>query len=423
MNYNGKIGYACITLGVPDVELKSCRLNNAGNKRLREIIRSNILSLNNTLDYNIQNNIKLFRISSDIIPFASHPEVSIKWCELFKQDLADIGGKIKKAKMRVSMHPGQYTVLNSPKADVVSRAVEDLEYHTYFLDCMGMDSTNKVILHVGGTYGDKEAAIKRFINNYQNLSEAVKNRIVIENDETNYTICDVLGIAREIKAPVVFDNLHHSINLPELSKSQREWIAECAGTWTQKDGVQKIHYSQQDTQKRRGAHSRTIFFNEFKEFLKDIEHIGVDIMLEVKDKNISAVKCVLLTGDNGNVRQLEREWSKYKYYVLGKYPEGYYEIRELLKDKQSFKAYEFYSIIEKAYIAESKTQNEVNAMQHVMGYFKKNWTMAEKRRIINNIKKYEKGEMQLMSVKNSLYKLSVKYNSEYLLNSYYFVDL
>ena len=421
--FNGKIGYACITLGVPDVGLKTCRLNNAENKKLKEIIRNNIQSLDNAIEYNIKNNIRLFRISSDIIPFASHPQVSIKWCEIFRKELAATGDKIKEAKMRVSMHPGQYTVLNSPNSDVVERAIDDLKYHSYFLDCLGVDSSNKLILHVGGTYGDKDKAAKRFISNYAKLDESVKRRLVIENDETNYNIKDVLDIALQVKIPVVFDNLHHAINSTEQKKSCREWISDCGSTWGENDGTQKIHYSQQDKEKRRGAHSKTIFLNEFKDFLDEINGINTDIMLEVKDKNISAVKCVLATKTKGSVRLLENEWSKYKYYVLGKYPAGYYEIRELLKDKEAFKADEFFSIIEKAYLSESRIQNEVNALQHVTGYFRNNWTAAEKRRIANNIKKYVEGKMQLMSVKNLLYKMASKYSSEYLLNSYYFIDL
>ncbi len=423
MNFNGKIGYACITLGVPDVGLKSCRLNNASDRRLKEIIENNILSLKNAIEYNIENNIKLFRISSDIIPFASHPKVSIKWCELFTDELARVGSIIKESGMRVSMHPGQYTVLNSPDRDVVARAVDDLRYHSYFLDCLKTDSTNKIILHVGGVYGDKTEAIKRFIDNYDKLDESIKKRLVIENDETNYNIQDVLYIADKVKTPAVFDNLHHAINPPKIEKIEREWIEQCACTWANKDGTQKMHYSQQDSKKRNGAHSKTIFLNQFKAFLDSIDGIKIDIMLEVKDKNISAVKCITGVSDNKNIKSLEEEWSRYKYYVLGKYPQGYYEIRELLKDKQSFNADKFYSIIEKSYLLESRIPNEVNALQHAAGYFKSKWTTAQKGRILKNIAKYENGQMKLMSVKNSIYKLALEYNIEYLLNSYYFIDL
>ncbi len=423
MNFKGKIGYACITLGVPDVGLKSCRLSNASDSRLKEIIENNILSLKNTIEYNIKNNIKLFRISSDIIPFASHPQVSIRWCELFADELAEVGRIIKKSGMRVSMHPGQYTVLNSPDEDVVARAVDDLRYHSYFMDCLKTDSTNKIILHGGGVYGDKAEAIKRFIDNYEKLDESIKKRLVIENDEINYNIEEVLYIAEKVNTPAVFDNLHHAINPPETEKSEREWIEQCAGTWANNDGIQKMHYSQQDIKKRNGAHSKTIFLNQFKAFLDSIDGINIDIMLEVKDKNISAVKCITSVLAPKNIKFLEEEWSRYKYYVLGKYPQGYYEIRELLKDKQSFKADKFYSIIEKSYLLESRITNEVNALQHTAGYFKNKWTMAQKRRILKNIKKYENGQMQLMSVKNSIYRLAVEYNIEYLLNSYYFIDL
>ena len=81
------------------------------------------------------------------------------------------------------MHPGQYTVLNSLSESVVENAVDDLKYHAYFLDCLGMDESCKIVQHIGGVYGDKKQAINRFIVNYKRLDESIKKRLIIENDD------------------------------------------------------------------------------------------------------------------------------------------------------------------------------------------------------------------------------------------------
>ena len=191
-----KIGYACLTVGVPRANLKSCIMKNANEENLLNIIEHNLNSLNNIIDYNIENNIKLFRISSDLIPFGSSPVNTIKWWEVFSPQLSLIGKKIRDSGMRVSMHPGQYTVLNSLNEDVVKKSIEDLNYHNRVLDSLKTTRESKIILHIGGVYGDKEGAMNRFIENFDLLSKGIKERLVIENDDKSYNIGEVLEIGR-----------------------------------------------------------------------------------------------------------------------------------------------------------------------------------------------------------------------------------
>lgn len=198
------IGYACLTIGVPDANLKSCTAKSLTEEKLLEIISYNLKSLNNIIDYNIKNDIKLFRISSDLIPFGSSHLNQLSWWKLFSQEFAEIGRKIMNNNIRVSMHPGQYTVLNSPNDDVVKRAIEDLNYHVKVLDNLGVGENHKIILHIGGVYNDKEQAINRFVNNYKQLDNRVKQRLVIENDDKSYNINDVLKIGKELNIPVIF---------------------------------------------------------------------------------------------------------------------------------------------------------------------------------------------------------------------------
>lgn len=286
------IGYACLTVGVLNTDQKTCRQKNASEEKLLEIINHNLNSLENIIDYNVSENIQLFRISSDIIPFGSSPINTVRWWEVFQRKILGIGAKIKENEIRVSMHPGQYTVLNSPHEDVVRRAVEDLNYHALFLNSLGVNQENKIILHVGGVYGNKPEAIARFRNNYNNLSDSIKQRLVLENDDRSYNISELLKMGEELNVPIVFDNLHNSLNPSEDHKLEEIWIKECNKTWKVKDGRQKIHYSQQELGKRAGSHSQSIRLDEFVDFYKKIDGDNLDIMLEVKDKNISAVSCI-----------------------------------------------------------------------------------------------------------------------------------
>lgn len=415
------IGYACIGLGVPESKIKTCRLKNVTDEKLAELIKYNLDSLENMVRYNAMHNIRLFRMSSDIIPFATHPVNALNWRLVFENELNRIGQLLEENNIRVSMHPGQYTVLNAKNSEVVERAIEDLNYHSTFIDAVGGDASNKIVLHVGGVYDNKEMAIQRFIENFSYLDSSVKKRIVIENDERNYNVVDVLRIAETLDIPVVFDNLHHAIHMPQQQKTQHEWIDLCGQTWGECDGNQKIHYSQQNIDKKPGAHSTTIAIESFMTFYEKLKDNNIDIMLEVKDKNLSAIKCQLCTDKTATITELEQEWSRYKYSVLGKSPNGYQTIRSLLKNKIQYPAIEFYHLVEIAMAEKENTVREINAAEHVWGYFKTKATEQEKARVKRLMSSYQSGKTALTALKNALWKLTKKYGEGYLLNSYYFI--
>jgi UV DNA damage endonuclease len=178
-----RIGYACINLTTGITVNRTCRLANASEEKLREIIISNLSGLKKVLEWNNENNIRLYRISSDTIPFASHPVNKVLWWEDYKDELDEIGKLIKEEDIRVYMHPNPVVYLNSPDSDVVRRSIEELEWHVKFLDALNIDYTHKIVFHSGGIYGNKANAIKRFIKVYNNLPENLKNRLTLENDE------------------------------------------------------------------------------------------------------------------------------------------------------------------------------------------------------------------------------------------------
>jgi UV DNA damage endonuclease len=185
--------------------------------------------------------------------------------------------------------------------------------------------------------------------------------------------------------------------------------------------VQKIHYSLQDEAKRAGAHSKTIRVREFIDFVQPLADNPINVMLEVKDKNLSAVKCALCLDTNGHIQKLEKQWSLYKYLVLEKNPAGYTAIRELLKDKSAYPAIKFFDIIEASLGMDENKGFAINAAQHVWGYFKKVCTAKEKAIFEKLLEDYGAGHVAFQRIKNFLFRLSTQYQMAYLLDSYFFI--
>lgn len=398
-----RIGYACLCLGVPGTHKRTLQLKNITENGLLDIIENNLNALEKMLDYNFENQIYLYRIGSDIIPFGSAPENNLKWWEIFQDKFQSIGSKIKKYQTRVSMHPGQYTVLNSPDEAIVRRAVADLEYHNRVLDALGLDGTHKLILHIGGVYKDKALARERFIANYRNLNEKIKKRLVIENDDKAFTVEDVLYISKKTGIPVIYDNLHNKLNPADSSKSDSYWIDLCHRTWKKKDGHQKIHYSEQSHTKQKGSHSHTIILHDFLSFYNSLPDKDIDIMLEVKDKNLSAVKCInTLTSST-----LENEWNIYKYFVLERSLHHYSELQAIYKKEDSH--LDFYKIIEE--IAEKKPKKllTILALNQIWKQLETHAEEKEAKRFAYLLLRLKKGTGSAVAVKNFLYKLAEKY--------------
>lgn len=414
------IGYACLAVGVPETQIRGCTIANANDSRIFQLTEYNLEAVGRMLDYNGQMGIRLFRISSDIVPFAGNPVNTMDWPSVFGPQLAALGHKAKSFGIRLSMHPGQYSVLNSPRTDVVQATIRDLEYHTTFLDAMGLGSENKIILHIGGGYGNHREAMDRFALHAEALSPRIKSRLVLENDERIFNIEEVLELSETVKVPVVFDLLHHQANPNAPGGSPELWIEAAAKTWGPLDGPPKLHYSQQDKGKKTGAHSVTISLDDFMEFIELVRPYNPDVMLEVKDKNLSTVKCINALAKDKKIARLEQEWGRYKYNVLEHAPNGYRDIRKLLKEKAGYPVKDFYDKIEESLGAPVTAGNAKNAAEHVWGYFKSQVEPAEKARFERLLLGFGREKNAARSMKTFLLKLQDKYTDEYLKKSLYF---
>jgi UV DNA damage endonuclease len=255
---------------------------------MRATVQNNLRWLLETLQFNVDNDLLFFRITSDLIPFASHPVCTFPWQRDFRQDFRKIGRVIKEQKIRVAMHPDQFTLINSPDEEIFSRSVKELLYHAEVLDILGTDLTARIQIHVGGAYGNKEESMKRFIRRFRTLPVRIRKRLVIENDERMYSVKDCIDIHQETGIPIVFDTLHHRCNTGRQSMIRA--FTSAYSTWKRNDGSPVVDYSSQDDSKRKGAHARTINVRDFRSFLKRTQGFDFDIMCEIKDKENSALK-------------------------------------------------------------------------------------------------------------------------------------
>jgi len=197
---------------------------------------------------------------------------------------------IKKNSMRITMHPGQYTVLNSINDKVVQNSIKELKYHTEVLNLLGLDSKAKVITHVGGVYGDKKNSIKRFIERHRKLNESIKNHYVIENDDKNYNLKECLLINESTNIPIILDFYHHFYY--NSGESIEKAIENTFKTWNEKDGLPIVHYSSEHPVKGKFKRADEINMNYFKEFIKMTNKHNFDIMLEIKNKEKSALMAI-----------------------------------------------------------------------------------------------------------------------------------
>jgi UV DNA damage endonuclease len=253
------------------------RRANATADRLRGLIAANLEALDVILRWNAEHGIEVFRVTSNLIPFGSHPVNRIAWWDEFGDRFGEIGAQTG----RLSTHPGQYTVLSSVNASVVDAAVSELEYHNRLLDALGLGPSHKIVLHMGST--------DRFEANFGRLSDGTRSRLVLENDE-RHPLCDVLPLAERLGVPVVLDIFHHRLAPSFDAASIRELVQLTGETWGEVDGRQKIHFSTQAPGKRPGAHADTVDLEALGELVDQVGGLPLDCMLEVKDKEQSVLR-------------------------------------------------------------------------------------------------------------------------------------
>jgi len=287
-----RVGYACVNTQLRS-PARTTRLANVTPQRLLELTLANLDALEAILRWNAAHGIVVFRLTSNLVPFASHPVNGVRWWELLGDRFANLGALMSLHAMRLSTHPGQYTVLASTRPDVVDSALRELDYHGRLLDAFGLDRSHRIVLHVGPVAGEADGIRDRFAGGFARLSAAAAERLVHENDE-RWTLASVLPLAERLGLPVAFDVFHHSLapSLDELSVREAALLA--ADTWRPSDGRAEIHFATQAPGKRPGAHAETLDDAAFAAFAAELGDLPLDCIVEVKDKERSALRAQAL---------------------------------------------------------------------------------------------------------------------------------
>ena len=290
-----RIGYPCVNTSL-GCRNRTFRLKSYSEERLVETVQSNLECLRAVLEFNASHGLLFFRINSGFVPFASHEVCAFDWQACFRDKFASIGAFIREKGMRVSMHPDQFTLINSRDEEIFRRSCRELAYHADMLDLLGVDTSARIQIHVGGVYGDRAQSLRRFVSRCGLLEDKVRRRLAVENDDRNYTLRECLAVSGETGVPVIFDLFHHEVNCS--GESTAEALALAAGTWSGGDGIPIVDYSTQSPAGRRGAHANSLDTAAFLRFIGDSRDFDFDLMLEIKDKEKSAVRAVeLIKGD------------------------------------------------------------------------------------------------------------------------------
>jgi UV DNA damage endonuclease len=291
------LGYACInmTLGEQTPRITTNRsmvkktFHQKGISYASELALQNSRDLFEILKWNVKNNIKLFRISSDMFPWASEYRLEdLPDYNKISNILKGCGTYANENGLRVNSHPGPFNVLVSPNPKVVQNTFVDLELHGKVFDLMGLSKTpyNNINIHCNGVYGDKQSAMDRFCSNFDKLSDSVKTRLTIENDDkaSMYSVSDLMYIHKKIGIPIVFDYHHHQFCTGDLSEQQ---ALELASTTWPKGVTPEVHYSESKALHEENSKLKPQAHSDYIKQLPNLYGNIVDIMVEAKAKELA----------------------------------------------------------------------------------------------------------------------------------------
>lgn len=299
-----RFGYCCINLTLGEGKGSSRVTTNRsmvkktfeekGISFASEIALLNCLDLVKIIRWNNESGIRMYRMSSDIFPWYSEYEFcDLPHFEEIKTVLAEAGSIAKEGKQRITFHPSPYSVLASQKEEVVDKAIKDLRQHAEIMDLMGLDQTHfyPINVHVYTSQPSKEEAAFRFCQNFELLTESVKKRLVVENDDkkSGFTPVELYELVfKKIGVPITYDFLHHKCNPSSLDEG--EALKLCLSSWP-KGTNPIVHYSDsrkqwEDSSCKDLAHSDWLY--------EKIQNYGLefDVELEVKMKEKALLKYV-----------------------------------------------------------------------------------------------------------------------------------
>ncbi|MDP4089390.1 MAG: UV DNA damage repair endonuclease UvsE [Bacillota bacterium] len=306
-----RLGYVAISLNLPKVTsssnvtytlyqkivLKEKRLD-----KLKSVTLTNLDDLYKILQYNVKRNMHFYRITSALVPLATHPEVSDwNYRKIFNRDFERIGRLIRENDIRVDTHPNEFNVLNSTKPDVVESSIRNLWFHAHLFEDIHYPE-GKMVLHVGSGEGGRDAALERFVNNFGKIPTEIGKKLILENDDKTFTASETLSLCRTLNLPMVFDIHHHNCN--NNGEPLEELLPKILSTWDGEILPPKFHFSSPRESPQDRKHSDFINAEDFVKFIESLKPYGkdIDIMLEAKQKDLALLKLM------EELRNIKKEW-------------------------------------------------------------------------------------------------------------------
>lgn len=295
-----QLGFACLSTLVPNcspartvtvARLQAIPRADDRHMLCRRVAQENLTNTRRLVFHCAAHGLKLYRITPQLVPLATHSLLADwDWAGELAADFAAAGAAMRANGLRISSHPGQYTVLNSPRTEVRVAAIADLNYHARVHELLDHGGPGRIILHVGGAQGGKAAALDRFAQAAAGLPEPVHQRLALENDDTVFGTGDVLALCQRTGLPMVLDIHHHQL-LP-AGADLRDVLTTIFDLWPP-DEVPKIHVSSPRSPDTPRAHADYVDPKQFCAFLSlaaEVDAKPFDVMVEAKMKDAAALR-------------------------------------------------------------------------------------------------------------------------------------
>lgn len=305
-----RLGYVSIALGLPRVTSSSNVTYSYYQKlisdeekinKLKKVTYSNITDLKKILEYNIKNHIHFYRITSALVPLATHPDVNWDYRTIFDIDFKILGDLIKEHNLRVDTHPDQFNVINSKDDKIVENTKRNLMFHSNLFEDLNYP-LGKMVLHVGSAAGEKDQSLKRFEKNFVTYPKEIRSKLILENDDKSFTAKETLKLCKNIGIPMVLDVHHHICN--NDGENIYDLLPDILSTWDGEKLPPKLHFSSpkdHPTDRRHADYIDAIDFIDFIDGCKNLDR-DMDIMLEVKMKDFALFELVKA------IKKIRKDW-------------------------------------------------------------------------------------------------------------------
>jgi UV DNA damage endonuclease len=276
-------------------------------RKLERIAQSNLENCLRLLKHNVGNDIQFFRFSSRLIPLANHEELQDwNYIKPLREPLGKLAAFLKDHPMRVDFHPDHFVVLNSLDKDILKNSLKTLAMHEALLKGMEVNPMHRCVLHVGGGYEDKEKALEQFIHNWGYIKPDLQKMIMLENDDTTFTVKEALYLCEKLGIPMVFDYHHHLANHEE-----EDWVSDwerIVSTWSHSALPVKMHISSPRSEKEFRAHADNVDPEMFMTFLNEVKGSVAEIhcMIEAKQKDAALFQLVKDLKERGGMKWLDQ---------------------------------------------------------------------------------------------------------------------